>query len=288
MAALYGVMNAAAGVEAGRGYWVHDLSPFLVRFTETIGVRYYGLAYVLAFVTAAVLLHLYWRAGRSPLNPQVQSSMLLAIIIGVMVGSRLGYFLLYYPQTLLHDPLAFFRLWEGGMASHGGFVGVCIAVVWVAWKHRLPMWQLSDVIATLAPPGFMLGRLANFINGELWGKVSYVKWAVIFPDSAPAGTPLSEIPPRHPSQLYEAALEGLLLLVIMQVRFWKSDVTRKYPGSLAGEFLVLYAVFRVIGELFREPDAPLLFGLSRGIFYSFFLIIGGMVIIITSRRRRKA
>jgi phosphatidylglycerol---prolipoprotein diacylglyceryl transferase len=168
------------------------------------------------------------------------------------------------------------------MASHGGFVGVAVAMAWFAHKHKLSFLHLSDLIVSVAPLGLLLGRIANFINGELWGKISNVPWAVIFPESAPAGTPVSLIAPRHPSQLYEAALEGALLLALMQWRFWKSDVVARQPGRLAGEFLIAYAVVRMIGELFREPDfgiAPI-FGLSRGTFYSFFLILVGLVLIL--------
>jgi phosphatidylglycerol:prolipoprotein diacylglycerol transferase len=266
-------------------YWVHDLSPFLVRFSDSLGIRYYGLAYVLGFLIAALLLHLYWRAGRSQLNPKVQSDLMIAIVIGVFVGGRLGYFLLYSPMTLLREPLALLRVWDGGMSSHGGFIGVCLAMIWLVRKHKLAWRSTADILVTLAPPGLFLGRIANFINGELWGKVAYVPWAVIFPKSAPDGTPVTEIPPRYPSQLYEALLEGLFLTIYTQLRFWCSPVTRERPGQLAGEFLILYAGFRAVGEIFREPDASLLFGLSRGTFYSLFLVIGGLILLGMSRRK---
>lgn len=266
-------------------HWVDNLSPFLVRFSDSFGIRYYGLAYVLAFLIAALLLHLYWRAGRSPLNPKAQSDLMMAVVIGVLVGGRLGYFLLYSPATLFREPLGLFRVWDGGMSSHGGFIGVCLALLWLVRKHKLAWRPVADVLVTLAPPGLFLGRIANFINGELWGKVSYVSWAVIFPKSAPAGTPLMDIPPRHPSQFYEALLEGLFLTIYTQWRFWRSPVTRERPGQLAGEFLILYAVVRAVGEIFREPDASLLFGLSRGTFYSLFLVVGGLILVLTSRRK---
>lgn len=266
-------------------YWVHDLSSFLVRFSDSLGIRWYGVAYILAFLVAALLLRLYWRAGRSPIEPKIQPGLMTVIIVGVLVGGRLGYFLLYSPATLLREPLALLRIWDGGMASHGGFVGVCLALIWFVRKHQLPWRSTADVLVTLAPPGLFLGRLANFINGELWGKVSHVPWAVIFPGSAPTGTPLAEIPPRHPSQLYEALLEGLFLCAYTQARFWRSNVIREKPVHLAGEFLILYGVVRAAGELFREPDAPLLFGLSRGTFYSLFLVVGGVVLLAISRRK---
>ena len=266
-------------------HWVDDLSPFLIRFSDSFGIRYYGLAYALGFLIAALLLHLYWRAGRSPLNPKVQSDLMMAVVIGVMVGGRLGYFLLYSPMTLLREPLALLRVWDGGMSSHGGFAGVFLAMIWLVRKHKLAWRSTADILVTLAPPGLFLGRIANFINGELWGKVAYVPWAVIFPKSAPDGTPLTEIPPRHPSQLYEALLEGLFLAIYTQLRFWRSPTVRERPGQLAGEFLILYAVVRAIAEVFREPDASLFFGLSRGTFYSLFLIVGGLILLGISRRK---
>lgn len=263
-------------------YWVHDLSPFVIQFTDTFGIRYYGLAYLLGFIGGALLLHAYARAGRSRLPASQIADLIVAIVVGVMVGGRLGSFLLYDGwRHLGEDPFAVFRVWEGGMASHGGFIGVALAMAWFARSSRVPFLHISDLIVSVAPLGLMLGRFANFINGELWGKITDVTWAVIFPASAPEeGMPISLIPPRHPSQLYEAALEGALLLAFMQWRFWRTDVVRRHPGRLAGEFLIAYAVVRAIGELFREPDAALIFGLSRGTFYSVFLVGVGLVLIL--------
>ncbi len=262
-------------------HWVHDLSPFLYQFSDTIGIRFYGLAYLLGFVGGAWMLSAYSRSGRSRLSKDDVPDLIVAIVIGVMVGGRLGSFFLYDGwRSLSEDPFALLRVWEGGMASHGGFVGVALAMLWFARSRRQPFLHISDLIVSVAPLGLMLGRIANFINGELWGKVSQVPWAVIFPDSAP-GMPVSMIDPRHPSQLYAAALEGAVLLVFMQWRFWRTDVVQRQPGRLAGEFLIGYALMRMISEVFREPDVgiDLIFGLSRGTFYSFFLIFAGVVVI---------
>jgi phosphatidylglycerol:prolipoprotein diacylglycerol transferase len=169
------------------------------------------------------------------------------------------------------------------MASHGGFIGVLVACWWVTKKLNLSFLQLGDLLCPLVPPGILLGRIANFINGELWGKVTQVPWAVIFPQSALPGTPVEQIAPRHPSQLYEAGLEGALLLVYSQWRLWKTDVLAS-PGRLTGEFLAIYAVVRIFGEQFREPDAPLIMDLSRGSFYSIFLLIAGAFLIYRSRK----
>ncbi len=266
-------------------HWVHNLSPFLWEFAPGLGIRYYGLAYVLGFVAGYWLLNRYSRAGRSPLTPESNGDLLFSLVLGVLLGGRLGYFLLYAPGALLASPLTFFRVWDGGMASHGGFVGVLIALVWFARQSRTSAWTLADLIATITPPGLLLGRLANFINGELWGNVSQVPWAVIFPLSADPGTPVAAIPPRHPSQLYEAGLEGLLPLFYLQLRFWRSRTAQDRPGQLAGEFLVLYAVGRIICEQFREPDAALIAGVSRGTFYSVFLLIAGILTIFYTRWR---
>jgi len=255
-------------------YWTHDLNPFLIQFTPTIGIRYYGLAYFLGFVTGAWLLHRYAVAGRSRLASAQISDFMMAIVIGVLAGGRLGYFLLYQPDLLIHDPLALLRVWDGGMASHGGLIGVTLAVIWFARSRQIPFLHLGDIIASTAPAGLFFGRIANFINGELWGKPATVPWAIIFPHSP---YPLQ---PRHPSQLYEAAMEGLLLFLFMQWRLWRTDVVARHPGRLAGEFLLAYAVVRAIGEIFREPDASLILGLSRGTFYSIFLVGAGLWLIL--------
>lgn len=269
-------------------YWVHDLSPFLIRFTENVGIRYYGLAYVLGFLIAAYLLRLYFKYRRSPFDPEQQQQIMMWGIIGVLVGGRIGYMLLYDIHGLLSDPLSLFAVWRGGMSSHGGFIGV-ILVLWIFARRTGQSFLLTgDIAVTLMPAGLFLGRIANFINGELWGKVTTVPWAVIFPKSAfTAATPLEEIPPRHPSQLYEAVFEGLFLAVWVQLRFWRKTLLPK--GQLSGEFLLLYAVLRIFAEIFREPDRSisLILGLSRGQFYSLFLALGGIILIVFSRYAAK-
>jgi phosphatidylglycerol:prolipoprotein diacylglycerol transferase len=261
-------------------FWVHTPHPFLIQFSENSGIRYYGLAYLLGFVGGFWLLHRYHRAGRSPFNTNAVSDLMTYIVFGVLLGGRLGYFLLYTPELLFTDPLAIFKVWDGGMSSHGGFVGVVLALALFARKQKTSFLFIGDLIVSTAPVGLFLGRIANFLNGELWGKVSDVPWAVIF--EATRGGPL----PRHPSQLYEAALEGLFLFAYLQWRFWKTDVVRTHPGRLSGEFLLLYAVVRMICEHFREPDASLLLGVSRGTFYSVFLIAAGLFLILRPARAK--
>lgn len=259
------------------GNWQHTPQPFLIRFGEDFGIRYYGLAYLLGFAAAVWLLHRYRRAGRSPLDSSAIWDLITYLVAGVLVGGRLGYFLLYQPGSLVSDPLALFRVWEGGMASHGGFVGVILVLLLFARSRRLAFFRVSDLVVTTVPLGLGLGRLANFMNGELWGRATTVPWAVTFANSG-GGTI-----PRHPSQLYEALLEGFLLFALLQWRMWSKTSALRLPGRLSGEFLVAYAAARIVCELFREPDAGLILGVSRGIFYSVFLGIAGVAVLATRR-----
>lgn len=258
--------------------WVHTPHPFLIQFSESAGIRYYGLAYLLGFVFGAWMFRLYYKAGRTPLNPAASMDLMLYLVVGVMVGGRLGSYLLYDGwRNFGTDPLGIFKVWNGGMASHGGFVGVLLALALFARQHKVKFLHLGDLVTSTAPCGLLLGRLANYINGELWGKLTDGTWGVIFQGAGNY--------PRHPSQLYEAALEGALLLAYGQWRFWRTNAPVQQPGRLSGEFLVGYAVVRIICEVFREPDASLLFGLSRGTFLSFFIAAGGVWLIWRSSRK---
>jgi len=273
------------------GYYEHNLSPFLIQFTDTFGIRYYGLAYVTGFIVAGLLLHLYWKTGRSPLNRDGQADLLFWLIAGTMVGGRVGYFIFYTPELLLSRPWELVTgITHGGMSSHGGFVGVMAGAWWAARKHRIPFLAIGDLVATLAPPGLMLGRIANFINGELWGHESRVPWAIRFPIRNEAGAIIAHTVPRHPSQLYEAALEGLLLMLYTQWRIWRTPSVLQTPGRLGGEFLVGYAIVRVIGEFFRQHDEGIepVLGLNRGAWLSFGILAAGVIAIAWSNRNRPA
>ena len=278
-------------MQSASSYWVHDLSPFLIRFPDNPlgidGIRYYGLAYLAGFVGAWILLRVYDRRGKFAIDADARATLMTAVIIGVLAGGRIGYMLMYDLAAFRADPLLLFRIDQGGMASHGGFLGVVLALFWFAHRKSCSLLKLGDVVATLAPLGLMLGRIANFINGELWGKVSTVPWAVVFPGSPASYNPhtASYLPdPRHPSQLYQAALEGALLLAYLQWRFWK---TRPPAGQIGGEFLLGYGLLRIIGEIFREPDASLILGISRGQFYSVFLILAGGALIALARSHHR-
>lgn len=266
-------------------YWINNLDPFIIHFPKGSiieGIRWYGLAYVVSFLIGFVLLHYYYLKKRSPYNPDQQTSLITAIILGTLIGGRLGYMLLYDLNHFLHNPLTFFKVTEGGMASHGGILGIIIAIFWFSKKTKTSFLGLCDIIASIGPAGIFLGRIANFINGELWGKISYYPWAVIFPTSAP-GFPISLIPPRHPSQLYEAFLEGLLLFIYLQIRFWTKGKTLP-KGQLTGECLIGYAIARIVCEFFRTPDAPLIFNINPGQFYSIFIIFAGILFIYFSKK----
>ncbi len=264
-------------------HWVHDLDPMLLQIYGEFGIRWYGLAYLAGFLASYLLLRRYYTKGRSPLDFQQLEQAAFALILGLLVGARVGFIVLYDLESTLDNPLRLVQIWKGGMSFHGGLAGCIIACIWITRKTGIGFLRLGDLVTSVAPTGLLFGRIANFINGELYGKVSQAPWAVIFPQSAPPGTPAPLIEPRHPSQLYEAGLEGAVLLAWMQFRMWKTDAWKR-PGQLSAEFMLLYAVFRIFCEYFREPDAPLLFGLSRGTAYSLVMIVVGAVVLVRSLR----
>ncbi len=270
------------GFFASDGHWVHDLSPFLFQFPESwgalagFGIRYYGLSYLLGFLCGYLLLFLYYKRDKSPYSPEQISTLITYLVVGVLVGGRIGYMLLYAWGDFVRNPLTALQVWDGGMASHGGFIGVGIAIFVFVKQQKTQLLDTCDIIATITAPGLFFGRMANFINGELWGKVSDVSWAIIFPTGGPL--------PRHPSQLYEAFTEGLLAFIIIQLRFWGKLGKRPPAGQIAGEFLIMYSVFRIFCEIFREPDAPLILRISRGQFYSIGTIALGFVFIYFARK----
>ena len=300
-------------------YYLDNFSPFMVEFGSGFGIRWYGFSYLLAFFCGFLLLR--WLAQRRycALPPDKVGDFILAAALGVVIGGRLGYVLFYRPGQLLVDPLFVFRIWDGGMSSHGGMIGLTLAVFLYGRRHHVPWLSLADNIAVVAPVGLFLGRCANFINGELYGRTATVPWAMQFPKEAldlpeigarilaAAHTVRPEIPnletmieqartdpslqsvfhqtltPRHPSQLYEALLEGALLfgcLWFLRIR------TRQPRGMLAGLFLLLYALVRVLVENFREPDAPLTGPFTRGQTLSAILILGGICFVAYALKTR--
>jgi len=208
-------------------------------------VRWYGIAYVAGFVVAILIvarLNRRWEVG---LSDDDLFSMFLYGALGLVLGARVGYMLFYAFGQLVSDPLSLFRTTEGGMSFHGGLAGIIIAGYLLSRRIGVPLLRLADLVAVGAPAGLFFGRVANFINGELWGRVTEVPWGIVFPGAGPL--------PRHPSQLYEAVLEGIVLLVVMLLL-----ARRKRPdGEMLGWLLVLYSIFRFSVEFVREPDAHL-------------------------------
>jgi phosphatidylglycerol:prolipoprotein diacylglycerol transferase len=260
-------------------YWVHDLDPVALRFPAgwpLHGVHWYGLAYAAGFLVAALFLAHWRRRGVAPVRDAVdESALITAIMLGVVLGGRLGHVLLYARAEFVADPLMVFRLWQGGMASHGGFLGVLLAGVWFARTRRVPFLAVGDLICALAPAGILFGRLANFVNAELVGRTTTVPWAVIFPREGQE--------PRHPSQLYEAFGEGFLPLLWMWWRYPK----RLPPGQVAGEFLLLYAAARFVSEWFRLPEDGYILGMTAGQFWTLPLAIGGLTLVLRARAGAK-
>ena len=268
-------------MEIFASHYVVDFDPFAIRFPDGFflaGVRWYGLAYLAGFIIALLLFNLYSSKGRSPLSKDDNSTLITYLLFGVILGGRLGYMLFYDCPNFIANPLTAFQIWKGGMASHGGFIGVLVAMIFFARSKKVGFWTVSDIVVISATPGIFLGRLANFVNGELWGKVSDVYWAMIFPHSAPVGTPIEQIAARHPSQLYEAFAEGLFIFAVLQYQFWKR---KPASGIISGEFLAIYGIVRIFCEMFREPDVgiSLIMGMSRGTFYSIFAIVAGLAIM---------
>ncbi len=244
-----------------------------------LAVRWYGLAYV-----AGLLLGWRWlvwvsKKQQDIINPARFDDALVWIAIGVILGGRLGYVLFYNPGYYLSNPGDALKVWQGGMSFHGGVLGVTVAMVLFARKHKLPLLNFADLIAAAVPIGLFFGRIANFINAELYGRVSDMPWAMVFPTGGPE--------PRHPSQLYEAALEGVLLFIILNALIYFAKFL-KYPGMITGLFLVGYAACRAFVELFRQPDAHIGFlagGLTMGQLLSIPMILGGAFLIWWSRRQ---
>ncbi len=193
-------------------------------------------------------------------------------LLGIMLGGRIGHILLYNFEGVLIDPLSAFKVWEGGMSFHGGFVGVCLAAWWINRKNPITLWRWADMAAIGAPLGLLCVRLANFVNQELYGRATDVPWAFIFPKTDP------QLIPRHPSQLYEAFLEGIVIFLAIWYVSRKHNALTK-PGICSGLFFLLYGSFRTFVEFFREPDASLFFGLTRGMAYSLPMIIIGLLIL---------
>ena len=265
-------------------YYIHSINPVLLPIWGHLAIRWYGLAYVAGFVAAYLLLNRLGRRGEFGLKGEPLQALLVNLVIGVMVGGRLGYMLFYNFAEFARDPLVLFRLWEGGMASHGGMVGMAVATAYSARRFNLPFLGITDGLVCVGPLGLLFGRLANFINGELWGRVTNVPWAVVFPQEAglhygePGYLDLARdflarglLHPRHPSQLYQAFGEGVVVLAVLWLV--RRTIWSRTPGRLSGLFLSLYAIMRFITEFFREPEIVHFGWLSQGQLLSLALLL---------------
>ena len=299
-------------------YYVHDLDPLIFRLWDNVGPRWYGLAYVLAFVCSYLVYRQLAQRGYADLSvAKVGDFITGAALFGVIVGGRLGYVLFYKPE-MLRAPLSTLRVWEGGMSSHGGMVGLLAFTFYYAWRHKISWTNLGDNLVAAAPIGLFFGRCANFINGELYGRAANVSWAMQFPKELTENIGETEraiiacqqvdpsltssdaivaavrhqpqvkeilrgiLTPRHPSQLYEAFFEGIVLFAIL----WFVRTRMRQPnGVLTGLFFICYATFRIIVENFREPDASPIGGFTRGQFFSFFLIAIGIAFVVVAKLR---
>ena len=239
-----------------------------------LAVRWYALAYIVGIIAgwfyarAIIASERYW-GGPAPLTVIDFDDFVIWITLGIILGGRIGYVLFYNLPHFAEHPLQIFELWNGGMSFHGGVLGCFVAIYAFARRRRIPLLSLGDVTTAVAPIGLFLGRLANFINGELWGRPTEVPWAMIFPNGGPL--------PRHPSQLYEATLEGIVLFVVLALMVRAGALKR--PGLVSGSFLLGYGIARVICEQFREPDVQLGFlwgGLTMGMILCIPLMLAGI------------
>ena len=255
-----------------------NIDPVLIQIGP-FGIRWYALAYIAGIVTG------WWWCkrllGRPPdvLKPEKFDDFVLWATLGIVLGGRLGYVLFYRPGFYLENPLEAFKVWQGGMSFHGGLIGVLLAIGLFARRQGMTYFQLADVVACGVPFGLFFGRIANFINGELWGRVTDVPWGMVFPGAGPE--------PRHPSQLYQASLEGICLFVLLFVA--ERAGARHRTGLLSGLFLIGYGCARSIGELFRQPDSFLGFlvlGTTMGQLLSAPMILFGVFLVVRASRRR--
>ena len=264
---------AASTAAADPIYW-SDLG--LRSYLFEIGgfqLRYYSLAYLIGVVFAYWHLTKMIRQSGAPMAQRHADDLFFYCTLGVILGGRLGYAIFYNPD-MWANPIQVLKLWEGGMSFHGGLIGVLLAIAWVSRRGGLSFLRVCDYIAVNVPLGYMLGRLANFVNGELWGRATDVSWGMVFPTGG-------EIV-RHPSQLYQAGFEGLLMFIVMMVLFWKTRA-RFRPGLMVGIFTTGMGIGRFVNEFFREPDAQLAdfavqTGLSMGQWLTIPLILTGLIV----------
>jgi len=257
------------------------IDPVLVSIGP-VAIRWYALAYIVGilggwlYARAIVRSQRLW-GGPAPLTVTDYDDFVLWVTLGIILGGRTGYVLFYNPGYFAEHPAEIVQLWKGGMSFHGGFLGCVLAVILFARHRGLPILSLGDITCAAGTIGIFLGRIANFINGELWGRATDVPWAMVFPNGGPV--------PRHPSQLYEAMLEGLVLFAVLALLMRAGALKR--PGTIIGVFALGYGVARLFCELFREPDAQLGFlwgGLTMGMLLTLPLMLAGLAFLFVARR----
>lgn len=257
-----------------------DISPIIFS-VGPLAIRWYSLAYLFGIVSAWFLISKNIKKYKLPITKNNLEDLVFYVTLGIILGGRIGYVLFYGTDVFLKNPLEIFAIWHGGMSFHGGIIGVIIAIYLVANKTKYPFLCLTDLSALYTPIGIFCGRLANFANDELWGRVSDVPWAVRFPNGGYL--------PRHPSQIYEAFLEGLLLFIILNL-LWKKQWVRKHTGFISGVFLLSYGIFRAFIEMFRQPDNQLGFifmNITMGqILCIPFVILGAWIIYKVSTNKQ--
>jgi phosphatidylglycerol:prolipoprotein diacylglycerol transferase len=241
-----------------------------------VQLRWYGLMYMLSFIVGYFVLRRFARTRKLGLSTDDLYDLLFYLILGVMIGGRLGYVIFYDLGSYMQAPLSILAIWQGGMSFHGGFVGVVVAAWWITRRKHWDFWEIADLVSVAVPVGLGLGRIGNFINGELFGRPTSVSWAMVFPEGGSS--------PRHPSQIYEALLEGLLLFLILQWLYKKN----LYRGTVFWGLVGFYGLFRFVVEFVREPDAQIGFDLgpfTRGQLLTVPMLVVGMAMMITYARR---
>lgn len=260
------------------------IDPVLISFGP-FAIRWYALAYIVGILlgwkyTASISANqTLWKNDASPVSANQLDDFVLWVTLGIVAGGRLGYVLFYNLEVYLAAPLEIFKVWQGGMSFHGGMLGVLLAIILFGHKRSVSVLSLADIVTAAAPIGLFFGRIANFINAELWGRVSDVPWAFVFPGAGPL--------PRHPSQLYQAALEGLVLFILLRILTHNFRALRK-PGLVTGVFVGGYGAVRLFVEFFRQPDTHIGFigpGLTMGMLLSTPMILIGASLAIWAWKR---
>ena len=264
---------------------IHNFDPIAVDLIF-FQVRWYSISYILAILlgwaySKIIIKQILKKYNILLIDYKLFDDCIIYLILGIIIGGRLGYVFFYNFTYFLYNPLEIFQVWKGGMSFHGGFLGIIFAIFLFYKNKKISFFKISDIISCVSPIGLFLGRIANFINGELYGKISTLPWSIIFPGAGNLS--------RHPSQIYEAVLEGLFLFLIINFLALKKELILR-PGITSSLFLILYSFFRMIGEIFREPDQHLGYifnNISMGFLLSLFMLFSGFVMLFYLYKNEK-